>query len=126
MICKWWARGAARVQALHGALARSHLVALGRAIVTTMLKRIYYRLYQNFLMRSRIWDYRRLLLDIKQRGYEFITVRQLAASASGKRPLPERACIIRVDVDSDVSTARVMFETEKDLGVKATYYFRLD
>jgi hypothetical protein len=90
-----------------------------------MITRLYWRVHQNFLMRSRIPEYRVLLTEAKARGYEFLTVRDLARCASGRATLPPLALVLRSDVDSDVPTARAMFEVEKALGIRATYYFRL-
>lgn len=90
-----------------------------------MIKRLYRRFHQNFLMRSRIPEYRALLLGTKARGYTVMTVRDLAVCAAGRKPLPPLALVLRSDVDSDVATARAMFEVEKELGIRATYYFRL-
>jgi hypothetical protein len=74
-------------------------------------------------MQSRIPEYRALLAEAKAQGYEFLTVRDLVACASGCATLPSLSLVLRNDVDTDVSTARAMFEVEKALGIKATYYF---
>jgi hypothetical protein len=76
-------------------------------------------------MRGRLAEYRALLLEAKTSGYTFITISELAAIARGSMPAPELAFVLRNDVDTDVATARLMFETERAIGVKATYYFRL-
>jgi hypothetical protein len=90
-----------------------------------VIRQLYWRVYQNFLMPSRIPEYRALLTEAKARGYEFLTVRALASCASGRATLPPLALVLRSDVDTDVSTARAMFEVEKAVGIRATYYFRL-
>src|SRR5438105_4034276 len=90
-----------------------------------MVRRIYWRFYQNFLMPSRIPEYRALLSEANAKGYESVTISSLAACASGRAVLPRLALVLRNDVDSDVSTARAMFQVERALGIRATYYFRL-
>ncbi len=90
-----------------------------------MIKQLYWRVHQDFLMPCRIPEYRALLTEAKARGYKSLTVCDLAACASGRATLPPLALVLRSDVDTDVSTARAMFKVEKALGIRATYYFRL-
>ena len=79
-------------------------------------------------------QYRSLLLDLQQAGYRFLTVAQYARSVddapnvSSCLPASPDACrtaILRHDVDllpeNSVRTAQI----EKDLGIRATYYFRI-
>jgi hypothetical protein len=89
-----------------------------------MLKKAGFRIYQNFLMSSRLGEYERLLKSLIEKDYKFLTVAELAGCARGKA-LPPLACIVRVDVDSDIGTAREMFAIEVSLGARTTYYFRL-
>jgi hypothetical protein len=90
-----------------------------------ILTRLGWRIHQNFLMRDRIHEYEKLLLAARAEGYKFITVSDLVAIARGSVAPPELAFVLRNDVDTDVSTARLMFQTERELGITATYYFRL-
>jgi hypothetical protein len=76
-------------------------------------------------MHDRIPEYRDLLLAAKEGGYVFLTISELAAVARGSVTPPHRVFVLRNDVDTDIFTARAMFETEKSLGVRSTYYFRL-
>lgn len=89
-----------------------------------MMKKAVFRAYQNFLMRSRLPEYERLLGDFVAQGYSFLTVADLARQGTSGR-LPPRSCVVRIDVDSDVATARDMFRIERALGLRTTYYFRL-
>lgn len=89
-----------------------------------MLETIRYRVYQDFLMPSRLGEYARLLTQLQEQGYTFLTVAGLAAAVKSGT-LPALACVIRMDVDTDLWTARHMFEVEEALGVRATYYLRL-
>jgi hypothetical protein len=89
-----------------------------------MLRKAGFRIYQNFLMPSRLGEYERLLKSLMKEGYNFLTVADLADCAKGKA-LPPLACILRVDVDSDIRTARQMFAIERVLAVRTTYYFRV-
>jgi hypothetical protein len=90
-----------------------------------MVKTLYWRLHQNFLMQDRIPEYRAILAEAKGRGYQFLTISDLADCASGRARLPPLSFVLRNDVDSDCSTAGQMFEVDKAFGIRATYYFRL-
>jgi hypothetical protein len=90
-----------------------------------MVKTLYWRLYQNFLMRDRIPEYRALLAEARDRGYQSLTISDLADCASKRARLPPLSLVLRNDVDSDCATARRMFEVDKAFGIRATYYFRL-
>jgi len=76
-------------------------------------------------MPDRIPEYRDLLLNAQRRGYVFLTMTELASVARGLMRPPSLALVLRNDVDTDISTARLMFETERELGITSTYYFRL-
>jgi hypothetical protein len=90
-----------------------------------MLKTIGWRIYQDFLMPSRLRDYNQLLRDLTRSGYEFLTMRRFARLVRAQEDLPELTCLLRNDVDTDPRTALAMSEAEHDLGIEASYYFRL-
>lgn len=89
------------------------------------LKDAYWRVRQNYFLTSRLPEYRKVLLALKEFGYQFLTVKQFAESVRGEGCLPPRICMLRNDVDSDPGTALAMREEEVKLGITATYYFRL-
>ncbi len=82
------------------------------------------RIYQNFLMGSRLDEYRGLLVTVLQSGYEFhpmLSFKRKMESGKAGRP----TCILRHDIDSDVRTARQMYDIERRLGITSTFFFRL-
>jgi peptidoglycan/xylan/chitin deacetylase (PgdA/CDA1 family) len=89
------------------------------------LSKIAPRLYQNYLMRDRLDECRELLAGIQQRGYRFITLAEFAQAIRNDAVPAGKLAILRVDVDSDPRGARRMFDVERALGIRATYYFRL-
>jgi len=90
------------------------------------------RLYADYFMPTRLGEYGALLREARDRGYVQMTVRsffrQLVAgdgAVPGPAAAPARILVHRHDIDSDVRTARKMFDLETRHGVSASYYFRL-
>jgi hypothetical protein len=82
------------------------------------------RLYSDYLMPSRLASYDALVGTAKSRGYAQLSVRsfhRLPADGDGQL----RTLVHRHDIDSDLRTARKMFDIEQKHGVQASYYFRL-
>lgn len=79
------------------------------------------RIYANYLMKNRYKEYEEFLKAFLNVGYEFICVRDFEKLKKHDK----RYIIVRHDIDSDIKIAKKMFEIEKKLNVKSTYYFRL-
>lgn len=80
---------------------------------------------QNYFMADRLPEYRQLLMTILERGYRFVPMADFARLVRGRNPLEGRLALLRIDVDSDPRGAARMFEVERELGIRSTYYFRL-
>ncbi len=76
-------------------------------------------------MRNRIGELDDLIRFLLNRGYEFLSVRGLVDVANGRRALPRKACMLRVDVDSDPDCCLLFAEVFKAHGCDASFYFRL-
>lgn len=63
--------------------------------------------------------YRELITQLKKTGYEFITYTEYCSAI-----LPKRFVILRHDVDLKPLNSFAVAKDEKDIGAKATYYFR--
>ena len=63
--------------------------------------------------------YRQLLAQLKDSGYEFITFAEYC-----RGNLPRRFVILRHDVDLKPQNSFEVAKNEKDIGAKASYYFR--
>ena len=90
-----------------------------------MLRSLANRLYADFLMPSRLGQYRAILARAAALGYECLSIEsfwqaQRLAAAGDRRQL-----VLRHDIDTDAATARKLFAIEREMGVKASYYFRL-
>lgn len=79
------------------------------------------RIYNDYLMKDRMAEYENLLKQYLDNGYIFLTIKE----SNNKLDESKKYIFIRHDIDSDVKIARKMFEVEKKLNVKTTYYFRL-
>jgi len=91
-----------------------------------MLKKIYNRLYADFLMPSRLGEYEKLIRIALENGYEHLTVYEFFLLVTENRLDPEKKYFIhRHDIDSDLKTTKAMAAIEKQLGIKSSYYFRL-
>ena len=80
------------------------------------------RIYSDYLMADRTADYGALLRAAIGAGYALMSVRDFVALGQVR---PQRIMVLRHDIDTDPGTARCLFEIERSLGVRASYYFRL-
>jgi len=68
--------------------------------------------------------YRQLLLALKESGYVFLRMEDLA-KATEEGTLPDRYVVLRHDVDKLPRNAREMAMIESVQGISSTYYFRI-
>lgn len=87
------------------------------------MKKMFNRIYSDYLMPSRLGHYEDLLLATAEAGYDQLSVRDFLRPAAGaERP---GIMVHRHDIDSDLRTASKMFALEAKHGITASYYFRL-
>jgi len=88
---------------------------------------IWYRIYEDFFMPSRLEVYKKLLCDALYYGYEICSVDFLwqKMKNNGAIESQKKYLVLRHDIDTDPSTAKLMWDIDKALGVKSSYYFRL-
>lgn len=79
------------------------------------------RLYNDYLMSNRYDDYEKLLKSFLDNDYQFLMIKE----SKDKLNNTKKYIYIRHDIDSDIKIARKMFEIEKKLNIKSTFYFRL-
>lgn len=87
-----------------------------------MIFKVYWRIFNNFLMPSRLAELEQLYIDFQRSGYKFLP---LIDALNNVDSLPAKFVFLRHDIDSDVRTARKIFELEKKHQITGSWYFRL-
>ena len=67
--------------------------------------------------------YRKLLVTLQHKGYQFLTFEQYCSMATAERP--ERYVVLRHDVDLKAKNSLATAQVEHELGICASYYFRV-
>jgi len=88
------------------------------------MKTLYNRIYSDYLMPSRLGHHERLVLQVRDAGFTQTSVRQFHRTLNSAKPA-DRVLVHRHDIDTDVRTARKLFDLERKHGIHASYYFRL-
>jgi hypothetical protein len=84
------------------------------------------RIYSDFLMPSRLGDYRHLLETALAAGYRILSIeRYWRLVTDGALDPAGRHLVLRHDIDTDPQTAALMWQIERDLHVEGSYFFRL-
>jgi hypothetical protein len=89
------------------------------------LKIIYNRIYNDFLMPSRLNEYEKIIQDALKCGYQHITIKDYYKKLINNQFDNKKYFLHRHDIDTDIRTAKKFFEIEKKYNIKTTYYFRL-
>jgi hypothetical protein len=89
------------------------------------MRTLFNRVYSDYVMPSRLATHEHLIRTAHDAGYTQTSVRRFFDSMRvGPRP-HEKFVVHRHDIDTDVRTARKLFEVEKKHNIKSSYYFRL-
>lgn len=89
------------------------------------MKALFNRLYADYLMPSRFGAYRDLIDAARDAGYVQTSLRDYVAALRSPAGAAPKILLHRHDIDTDLRTARKLFEIEQEHGIKASYYFRL-
>ncbi|MFM2208248.1 MAG: hypothetical protein RL213_2223 [Bacteroidota bacterium] len=85
-----------------------------------------HRIYSDYFLPSRLGEYDSILLTALEKGYEHMTLTDFrSVVSSGSSGSYSGIFLHRHDIDTDVSTAGLIFNTEKKRGIRSSYYFRL-
>lgn len=90
------------------------------------MKNIYRRIYSDCFLPTRLLEYENLIIKALENKYKVISIEQFYKTfVINKNNDGSKYLIMRHDIDTDVSTAKLMFEVERKLKVYSSYYFRL-
>ena len=78
------------------------------------------------MLPNRLGEYEKLNRQIQEQGYIFKTTLDFFNDAVRLHKTQTKVFIHRHDIDTDAKTARRFFESEQKLGIKTSYYFRLN
>lgn len=89
------------------------------------MKTVLDRIYSDYAMPSRLAEHEAVIRAAAAAGYAQLSVRDFLKNLSEDKPSSQRAVVHRHDIDTDLRTARKLFEIEKRHQVRSTFYFRL-
>ena len=89
------------------------------------MKKLINRLYADYFMPSRLREYEALLMEAAGAGYRQMSIRSFYRATRQAGNGVGKVLVHRHDIDSDLRTARKLFDLERKHGVGASYYFRL-
>lgn len=89
------------------------------------LNSLKHRIYSDYFLPNRLGLYRSILEFALAHGYEIVSVENYYDLKQDNQVLPNKIIICRHDIDTDPSVVEDFFKIEQELGVRASYYFRL-
>lgn len=90
------------------------------------MKKIAYRFFNDFLMPSRLDELERVLLEALFEGYQVLSIHHFLSLARERSlDVRSRYLILRHDIDTDVATAKEIWQLERRHGICASFFFRL-
>lgn len=85
-----------------------------------------HRLYSDYFLPNRLGEFEKLISTALEAGYTHVTIPEFyELIKSGSLDQSKKYFIHRHDIDTDVSTARSIFEVEQKCGIRSSWYFRL-
>lgn len=89
------------------------------------MKKLIHRLYSDYAMPSKLAEHESVIVAAAEAGYSQLSVREFFLGLD--RCASDHACALvhRHDIDTDLRTARKLFEIEKKHRVRSSFYFRL-
>lgn len=83
------------------------------------------RFYSDFMLPDRTSELRFLLERAVSLGYQVHSIASFWEQIKAGGPRPGLYLVLRLDIDTDLSTTRALWRLLCDLGIKGTFYFRL-
>lgn len=89
------------------------------------MKKLLDRIYSDYAMPSKLAQHESVIVAAADAGYPQLSVRDFLLHLSRGALATDRALVHRHDIDTDLRTARKLFEIEKRHQVRSSFYFRL-
>lgn len=89
------------------------------------MKKLIERIYSDYGMPSQLASHVAVIVAAAKAGYAQVSVRDFLRDLTTANRATTNTIVHRHDIDSDLRTARKLFELEKRHGVRSTFYFRL-
>lgn len=89
------------------------------------MKTVLDRIYSDYAMPSKLAEHEAVILAASAAGYAQLAVRDFLPTLSKVNAPTQRVLIHRHDIDTDLRTARKLFELEKRHQIRSSFYFRL-
>ena len=89
------------------------------------MKTLFNRIYSDYAMPSQLAAHERFIAAAREAGYAQTSVRQFFDAQRGSPQRDAHTVVHRHDIDTDVRTARKLFELEKRQRITSSFYFRL-
>ena len=93
--------------------------------VRARLRRLGERAYADLLMPSRLGAYAELLRTARKAGYDVVGVEAFWRRGDALQDGTRRLLVLRHDVDTDPGTAGAMWNVDRRLDIRSSYFFRL-
>lgn len=90
-----------------------------------LLKKAWHRFYSDFLLPSRIPEFRGLLEQALAQGYQVHSIASIWEKIKAGQLQDGPYLVLRLDIDTDLRTARALWQVIRELGVRGSFYFRL-
>jgi len=90
-----------------------------------LMQKGWHRFYSDFLLPSRVQEFRRLLERALAQGYQVHSIASIWEKIKAGQLQDGPYLVLRLDIDTDLRTTRALWRVMREMRVKGTFYFRL-
>lgn len=89
------------------------------------LQKVWYRFYSDFLLPSRVQEFRSLIEQALAQGYQVHSIASIWEKIKAGQLHDGPYLVLRLDIDTDLRTTRDLWQVIRETGVRGSFYFRL-
>ncbi|MCX8089044.1 MAG: hypothetical protein ACK40N_08610 [Meiothermus ruber] len=89
------------------------------------LQKAWHRFYSDFLLPSRVQEFRSLLEQALARGYQVHSIASIWEKIKAGQLQDGPYLVLRLDIDTDLRTTRALWRVICEVNVRGSFYFRL-